>query len=154
MKLIYRKKIYSKVVTTIIIMVILYFVYLLRLPIAVGSLTLYTKLYTSPHLERLIGEFYLSLSHEAEQYANKYFKLSLDQYLHIYKHDKHNIKNKQEAHAIEYIIGNSYECGKGTKKDLTAAKYWYQKAADAQGGYSSQASAALDRINALIEQEQ
>lgn len=151
MKLTNRKKIYTKIAITIVTLVAIYFVYLLRLPIAVGSLVLYTKVHTSPYIERLIGEFYLSLSHESGQYANKYFKLSLDKYLYIYKHHDHNIKNKKQYHLIEYLIGNSYECGKGTKKDLTAAKYWYQKAAEGVG--SSEARAALDRINSLIEEQ-
>jgi TPR repeat protein len=151
MKLINRKKIYTIIVTTIVSIVMLYFVYLLRLPIAVGSLVLYTKLHTSPYIERLIGEFYLSLSHKAGQYSNKYFKLSLDKYLYVYKHYDHNNKDKQEYHLLEYLIGNSYECGKGTKKDLTAAKYWYQKAAEGMG--PSQAQVALDRINSLIEEQ-
>lgn len=151
MKFINRKKIYTKIAITIVTIVILYFVYLLRLPIAVGSLVLYTKVHTSPYIERLIGEFYLSLSHEAGQYANQYFKLALDQYLYVYKHYDHNNKDKQEYHLIEYLIGNAYECGKGTTKDLTAAKYWYQKAAKGIG--PSQAHVALDRINSLIEEK-
>jgi hypothetical protein len=140
-------KTYRKIFFVLIIFLLIYFIYLLRLPISLGSLTLYTKLHEDPNIERWVGEFYLSSANQSNKNAHSYFKLSLEKYLKMYDQIENDDYNKKKF--VAYMIGNAYECGKGTKKDLYAAKQWYEKSIY-KTGYS-QADSALKRVNELIQ---
>ena len=150
MRKMYRTSRYKTQIYILMFIFIIYVIYSFRLPITIKAMGLYGKVSKNPNIERIIGECYFSLSYESGQTAQKYFKIALDKYIYQHKHSNHDLTNDKDYHTIEYVIGNSYEYGKGTPKNLLTAKLWYKKAA--RGG-NVDARISLDRLNKSIQLE-
>lgn len=145
-----QKKIYINITLVFLTIFVIYLIYSFRFSITINALALYGKVSKNPNIERLVGECYYSLSYESAETAQKYFTIALNKYLEQYKHSNHKPTEDKDYHLMEYVIGNSYEYGKGAKKNLYTAKYWYRKAAHAG---IHDAKVALDRVNSQIKQQ-
>lgn len=145
-----KQKIYKNIIFFFLTVFIIYLIYTFKFAIIINFLKLYNNISNNPNIERLIGESYYSLSHESQQSAQKHFEIALNKYLYLYQNSNHHPINDREYHLIEYIIGNSYEYAKGTKKNLYTAKSWYNKASN--GGIQD-AKIALDRVNSQIKNQ-
>jgi hypothetical protein len=126
------------------LMLILLLVYTFWFDIAIGCLHVYAAITKNPHGEKLLGEYYLTMSTDYSSKAAIYFQKAMQGY-------KIQLPGTpvEQKRWIEYIIGNQYECGKGVEPNLIKAKYWYQEAV--KDGFPK-GKDMLDKISELLTQ--
>ncbi len=105
------------------IILLLLLIYTFRIELLTTSMRLSVSIFNQPRLERLLGDYYQNSAALSSNLAH-------DFYLKALQKEKSALvtSTPHQTALIQFRIGRSYLCGKGTSQNLTEAKHWFDSA--------------------------